>query len=1840
MDYLGRAAAPKFITKINGTHELTFQMPDKFFDNKEGKYVKNEFIDKLFNESKIKLFYKKKWYEFYIKTVKEDKKYKSYMKTYTCTDSFIDELSRNGYGITFDTDLYNNVEEIGTFTEEILDDSIWYYDPVYNWGDFTEYQQEKLFKIPVSIFNSKVIGHKLIYVIENSTKEIKNIFNHKKRPLEMGDDLSRVEEYFWDGRTETKDDNDNYIISMPLVSNTVEQIDNDGYIYVPYSCLDFCYKTTKTGLTATEEVQYYDEKSYAIAPNTIDPNYLIQFLAIPKDATVEIDEAGLIINKNFSYVMTVSEWNQLLEGPSQYFYEFSPLQGKEKNFLTAEEAMEYTPAHRNIVGNWCAYYDGYLDKINSIEVLYGKKISVTDRTAINISPEIDQYITVYNNHCDEYKDYYINLDNNWKDSKEFLGEEDEEFDKSYRVCSKIDTRQIIPQLARNLIQNGISIKNTDGWQVQKNPTGNTDTSAKITFKKSDIDNSGSLIIEPAIINTDSTDDAFNTILNFGLVGQNITVSPEHYYCFGIQGQFPESISDLEIILGKGGVISNGNYSLEKKYYFTLTTSSSEGEINTYCLLKFPTAIENPYFAIKINSKIILNNIEFFEAYTKGIDQFDNAIYKYSGRDLISCPLDQDETYTDFFISKIIDNQSMRQYIIFENDVMSGDTYEYKKYFIQQIQAKTTENDTVVKQLADTFNAKEFLSPDGVEYLNRNIKNLSLHQLPFSSKNFTDNELVIATKYIDLNKCKYYTPNATIDGCDCSFNGKDRICMYQKYGYCPYLFQTEKHCRKIRTLSQSKSNRFNLTQELSKVFEVYPIYYTSHDERGKINTIYVDESIDSVTGDVVPAHYKMDKKIFYITEKGVENKLGFRYELNLQNISRTIKSDKIVTKLYVQDTDSSLSKTGLCSIKTAEDNPSKDSFIIDFSYYTAKGILNKTDVDNDLYGATDTDMGYLKQLGHFNNEYDILSNAIINLSSNSFTELEANINVDYDGIETAQKQLRKYIDQANKYYKLNIPDEDQSQSWKNYQTKIAEQQAILNGLIKELLCDENNQYLDIITGEKRSDGYEKFFDEISIQEFKETSWVKDHIYSLGMLGQFNTEYLQIEEWKKQQAAYLQEINKLSLKFFRKYEPYLKEGTWSDSNYLTDNAYYFGAKEVSAEGAIPKVEYSINVIDLYNLPEYKDYNFEVADTTYVEDIGMFGINKITGLPNRLKTIISETSDSLDEPKGESIKVQNFTTQFEDLFSQVTASVQSLTYNENIYKRSSNFTSNQNISEDSLQGTLDNNNVTLLDTQEKNIELNKDGQSGSDLNNHSNKYKLNGQGMFFSNNGGQSWDIGVGPSGINADYIKVGTLDAGKIRIVDNDYLYFFWDKAGIVALRDPSDTSGVTGDDYTVFNRHGLSVIENGKIRLRSGYSYIGENGKYDQEAAQGNALGFFLYDNQGRVIFNTSSDNANGANSAVLQLKGEMQVGDNLSNYEMIYYTYQNPKMKLVTKQVTKIKIFSESIFNTYERNGDSLTTYCKQFLEGSRAFESSLTFTHDEEEVTVNFSISSGHSIIFNNRYYELDKLIVTIVGDQITQELYFITPNLLEYDSTIRIQQSVEIPSSEQTLTSVSLVDSREVTVFYYNSSGIYIEETFTAYVFSSVDSTIYYLNRQESESTITQQGGINVYINNRDMNKNIFPAGYGKRIFSCLQTSGQPQSVFNNLFTILSDGNLYIGGRMIQNDSSTTVSNYLKFDESSVDQTIRIIGGRLYVGSSDIVSYFEDKIEEIGGKIAELGTVDHWHDLIWQTGEGNPPSEDPSVDSGTDTNWPYVRINNTNYYVKSLPAGTKETHIIQEGD
>jgi hypothetical protein len=137
--------------------------------------------------------------------------------------------------------------------------------------------------------------------------------------------------------------------------------------------------------------------------------------------------------------------------------------------------------------------------------------------------------------------------------------------------------------------------------------------------------------------------------------------------------------------------------------------------------------------------------------------------------------------------------------------MLGTTYGYQKYYIQRL--KTHNGNTY-----DTMGKKNYISS--------NVAEIDGQHLPLDAAAYTDDDYTIETNYIDLNKCQFYNKNANIDQCDCKF-GDGHTCFYQKFGYCPFRFKTEKHDRRVRTLSINKSNRFNIIQEISKVFEVYP-----------------------------------------------------------------------------------------------------------------------------------------------------------------------------------------------------------------------------------------------------------------------------------------------------------------------------------------------------------------------------------------------------------------------------------------------------------------------------------------------------------------------------------------------------------------------------------------------------------------------------------------------------------------------------------------------------------------------------------------------------------------------------------------------------------------------------------------------------------------------------------------------------------------------------------------------------------------------------------------------------------------------------------------------------------
>jgi hypothetical protein len=81
-----RAIEPNLTRNVNGTKKLTFKMYKKYVDTQSGEKVDNPFCQLLVNERKVKLKYKKKWYDFVVKNITESSSGK------TCTYQLEDAL--------------------------------------------------------------------------------------------------------------------------------------------------------------------------------------------------------------------------------------------------------------------------------------------------------------------------------------------------------------------------------------------------------------------------------------------------------------------------------------------------------------------------------------------------------------------------------------------------------------------------------------------------------------------------------------------------------------------------------------------------------------------------------------------------------------------------------------------------------------------------------------------------------------------------------------------------------------------------------------------------------------------------------------------------------------------------------------------------------------------------------------------------------------------------------------------------------------------------------------------------------------------------------------------------------------------------------------------------------------------------------------------------------------------------------------------------------------------------------------------------------------------------------------------------------------------------------------------------------------------------------------------------------------------------------------------------------------------------------------------------------------------------------------------------------------------
>lgn len=695
--------------------------------------------------------------------------------------------------------------------------------------------------------------------------------------------------------------------------------------------------------------------------------------------------------------------------------------------------------------------------------------------------------------------------------------------------------------------------------------------------------------------------------------------------------------------------------------------------------------------------------------------------------------------------------------------------------------------------------------------------------------------------------------------------------------------------KVRSISEKESNRFNLIQKLCETFECWPKFRVERDQ--ETGEIKYDEN------------YRQQKYLSFREYVGKENFVGFRYGINSKSIQRTIDSAAIVSKMIVKDNANEFAPNGFCSIARATENPTGENFLLNFDHYVRQGLLDFDVVTNDLYVSTNGYLGYYQKLKQINIDRDknIDKQAGLLIDISNFDSAYTTYKTSYDkAIEEqliVERDILYYTDNKDKDFDSNI--ESIRETWQE--------------------DDEFNsywakwcQYQNIITQHKPL--YEKA--EANLKSAK-------------------AEYKEIVDYLKDIATQKQA---LALQFYKKYSRFIQEGSWIKEDYTDPNLYYLDSESTLHTSAQPKVTYNISVIDVSPLAEYVDYEFDIGDRTYIEDTEFFGWSLIDrSAPYREEIVVSEITTELDSPEKDQIKVQNYKTQFEDLFQRITAQTQQAEYHTGEYARAASVVeTNGTISADTLANSFANNSFKLSNARDQSVVWDSSGITTTSLSNPSEMVRIISGGVFLSNDGGQSWKTGITGSGINTSYLTAGQINTNEIYIMNGNNAAFRWDEKGLAAYwankNNEGQTTSYNTNRFVRFDHNGL-------------YGVIGEDDwvPVDLEDIQENApfaltwKGFLLKNDDGSVRISTERDIEVLSGDQTRVKIGRIQDGENLvyglrisnANGEPVMETDDNGelwlknRLRVGTNDTSTVEIgYSPSengeatIFKAYQLNED------------------------------------------------------------------------------------------------------------------------------------------------------------------------------------------------------------------------------------------------------------------------------------------------------------------------------------
>ena len=565
--------------------------------------------------------------------------------------------------------------------------------------------------------------------------------------------------------------------------------------------------------------------------------------------------------------------------------------------------------------------------------------------------------------------------------------------------------------------------------------------------------------------------------------------------------------------------------------------------------------------------------------------------------------------------------------------------------------------------------------------------------------------------------------------------------------------------KIRSITGKQSNRFNLLQSLAETFECWVRFEILHDE---------------ITGKILREKGSPKKYVHFKKEVGHEVGYGFVYGIDLKTISRSIDSNQLATKVIVVPNVNEYAKNGVCEIAQSVHNPAKENFIINFDYFINQGLLDGGAFNRDLLlPSTSGGIGYYPELKKLNTEY-------------------------YDSIElvSAKKiELDKQKSMLSLYKQYVISDDEQITA---LQLEIAQ----LAGF-----STFNDSILDLISNYIRNNnGTEKISSMlVTLTTLKKVRNSHQEIVdklttSISALG------AKIKDKENRQEEIIKELENLHRDFNTKYSRFIQEGSWTSQDYLDENLYYLDARSVAYTSSRPKISYNISVIRLSALKEFEGKVFNVGDISYIQDKEFFGTD-IYGTPYKEKVLISEIISNFDSPKNDTFKIQNYKTQFEDLFQRITATTQSLQYTTGEYQRAASIVEDSGaIKPETLQLSLAQSANLLYSSQNNTIIQDSTGILLINESNAAHQTKITSNGVFITVDGGVTWKNAIRGEGVATQYLTSGSINTRDITIVDGVSPAFRWDSSGINAYKANAN-GGYSSREFVRFDKYGLYGVKN-------------------------------------------------------------------------------------------------------------------------------------------------------------------------------------------------------------------------------------------------------------------------------------------------------------------------------------------------------------------------------------------------------------------------------------------------